>query len=60
MVIWLKSTIINFNDLKSIILLFQNIYEYDDMEMSDDFRRVVEEYYAIKKNKDIIIPTLEG
>lgn len=46
-----------FNDLKSIIL-FQNIYEYDDMEMSDDFRRVVEEYYAIK-NKDIIIPTLE-
>lgn len=46
-----------FNDLKNIIL-FQNIYEYDDMEMSDDFRRVVEEYYAIK-NKDIIIPTLE-
>ena len=46
-----------FDDLKNIIL-FQNIYDYDDMEMSDDFRRVVEEYYALK-NKDIIIPTLE-
>ena len=46
-----------FDDLKNIIL-FQNIYEYDDMEMSDDFRRVVEEYYAIK-NKDVLIPTLE-
>lgn len=46
-----------FDDLKNIIL-FQNIYDYDDMEMSDDFRRVIEEYYALK-NKDIIIPTLE-
>ena len=46
-----------FDDLKNIIL-FQNIYDYDDLEMSDDFRRVIEEYYALK-NKDIIIPTLE-
>ena len=46
-----------FNDLKDIIL-FQNIHDYDNMEMSDDFRKVVEEYYALK-NKDIIIPTLE-
>ena len=46
-----------FDDLRKIIL-FQNIYDYDDMEMSDDFRRVIEEYYALK-NKDIIIPTLE-
>ena len=46
-----------FDDLCNIIL-FQNIYEYDDMEMSEDFKRIVEEYYALK-NKDIIIPTLE-
>lgn len=46
-----------FNDLKDIIL-FQNIHDHDDMEMSDDFRRVVEEYYALK-NKNVIIPTLE-
>lgn len=46
-----------FDELKDIIL-FQNIYDYDDMEMSDDFRRVVEEYYALK-NKDVILPTLE-
>ena len=46
-----------FNDLKDIIL-FQNIHDYDNMEMSADFRKVIEEYYAIK-NKDIVIPTLE-
>ena len=48
---------VQFNDLRDIIL-FQNIYNYDDMEMSDDFRRIVEEYYALK-NKDVVIPTLE-
>ena len=47
-----------FDDLKNIIL-FQNIYDYDDMEMSDDFRRVIEEYYALK-NKDIIINFLKS
>lgn len=46
-----------FDDLRKVIL-FQNIYKYDDTEMSDDFRRVVEEYYRLK-NKDIILPTLE-
>ena len=40
------------------IWLYQNIYDYDDMEMSDDFRKVVEDYYRLK-NKDILIPTLE-
>lgn len=46
-----------FDELRKIILL-QNIYKYDDTEMSDDFRRVVEEYYRLK-NKDIVLPTLE-
>ena len=46
-----------FDDLRKVIL-FQNIYKYDDTEMSDDFRRVVEEYYRLK-NKDIVLPTLE-
>ena len=46
-----------FDDLRKVIL-FQNIYKYDDTEMSDDFRRVVEEYYRLK-NKGIVLPTLE-
>lgn len=46
-----------FDELRKVILL-QNIYKYDDTEMSDDFRRVVEEYYRLK-NKDIVLPTLE-
>ena len=46
-----------FDDLRKVIL-FQNIYKYDDTEMSDDFRRVVEEYYRLK-NKDIVLPSLE-
>lgn len=40
------------------IILFQNIDGYDDMEMSDDFRRVIEQYYALKF-KGIHDPTLE-
>lgn len=40
------------------IVLFQNIDGYDDMEMSDDFRRVIEQYYALKF-KGIHDPTLE-
>ena len=40
------------------IVLFQNIADYDDIEMSDDFRRVVEQYYALKF-KGIHDPTLE-
>ena len=46
-----------FNDYKDIVL-FQNIYDYDDTVLSDDVRRVVEQYYALK-NKGIRIPTLE-
>lgn len=40
------------------IIMFQNIDDYDDMEMSDDFRRVVSQYYALKY-KGIHEPTLE-
>ena len=40
------------------IILFQNIDGYDDTEMSDDFRRVVEQYYALKF-KGVHDPTLE-
>lgn len=54
---WIEINSTQFNDMKDIIL-FQNIYDYDDMEMSDDFRRVIEEYYALK-NKDVVMPTLE-
>ena len=46
-----------FDDIRKVIL-FQNVYRYDDTEMSDDFRRVVEEYYRLK-NKDVVLPTLE-
>ena len=46
-----------FDELRKVILL-QNIYKYDDTEMSDDFRRVIEEYYRLK-NKDIVLPSLE-
>ena len=46
-----------FDDIRKVIL-FQNVYRYDDIEMSDDFRRVVEEYYRLK-NKDVVLPTLE-
>lgn len=46
-----------FDEIRKIIL-FQNIYDYDDIEMSDDFKRVVSEYYQ-EKNKNIISPTLE-
>lgn len=40
------------------IILFQNIDGYDDIEMSEDFRRVIEQYYALKF-KGIHDPTLE-
>lgn len=45
-----------FDELRKIVL-FQNIYDYDDTEMSDDFRKVVEEYYALKSKgiKDITL-----
>lgn len=52
-----KITAQNFEELRKIIL-FQNLYDYDDIQMSDDFRRVIEDYYRIK-NKGRHIPTLE-
>lgn len=55
--VWLELNDEQFDDMKKIIL-FQNIHDYDDMEMSEDFRRVIEEYYALK-NKDVVLPTLE-
>lgn len=47
-----------FDDIMKIIL-FQNVFNYDDREMSEDFRRVVEDYYKLK-NKDIIMPSPEN
>lgn len=47
----------DFDDIRRIIM-YQNIYDYDENEMSEDFRRVVEQYYALK-NKGIHVPTLE-
>ncbi len=45
-----------FDEIRKIIL-FQNLYGYDDTEMSNDFRRVVEEFYELKnkgyKNIDL-------
>lgn len=46
-----------FDDLRRIIL-YQNLYDYDETPMSDDFRRVIEQYYAIK-NRGIHKPDLE-
>lgn len=52
-----KLTASDFDTFRKIIL-FQNIDEYDDAEMSDDFRRIIEQYYALKF-KNIHQPTLE-
>lgn len=52
-----RFTATDFDELKRIIL-YQNINEYDDTPMSDDVRRVVEKYRALK-NKGIKPPTLE-
>ena len=46
-----------FDDFRRIIM-YQNIYDYDETPMSDDFRRVIEQYYAIK-NRGIHKPDLE-
>ena len=46
-----------FDDLRRIIL-YQNIYEFDETPMSEDFRRVVEQYYSIK-NRGIHKPDME-
>lgn len=40
------------------IVMFQNYHDYDDTEMSEDFKRVVTEYYSLKF-KNITPLTLE-
>ena len=40
------------------IIFYQNDYSYDDSPMSADFKRVVDEYYALK-NKGLVMPTIE-
>lgn len=46
-----------FDDFRRIIL-YQNLYDYDETPMSDDFRKVIEQYYAIK-NRGIHKPDFE-
>lgn len=46
-----------FDEVKKIIL-YQNLIDYDDTPMSDDYRKAITEYYALK-NKGIIAPSLE-
>ena len=53
----IKLTASEFNEFKRIIL-YQNLYDYDDTPMSEDVQRVVNQYYALK-NKGIKPPTLE-
>lgn len=50
-------TAIEFNELIDIIQ-FQNIPDYDNEKMSDDFKALMEEYYKLR-NKNIKPPTLE-
>lgn len=40
------------------IILFQNIYDYFDDYIDPEFKKAIDEYYAIK-NKGIIVPDLE-
>lgn len=56
---------INGNDLSSKdfdelidIICYLNFPDYDTVEMSEDFKRVMEEYYALK-NRNVKPPTLE-
>lgn len=46
-----------FNDVIKIIQ-FQNFYDFDDTVLSDDVRKVIEQYYAIK-NKGKKMPSLD-
>ena len=46
-----------FDDFRKIVL-FQNIYEYDDTVLSDAIRNVITKYYELK-NRGIHHPTLE-
>ena len=46
-----------FDEIRKIIM-YQNIFDYRDEEMSEDFRKVVEQYYALR-NRGMHKPTLE-
>lgn len=47
----------DFDDMRKIVL-YQNVYDYEEEEMSEDFKRVIEQYYALR-NRGIHTPTLE-
>lgn len=56
----IKDVVVNAQDFEDIkrIIMYQNIVEYDDTTMNEDFKKVVEDYYKIK-NKGIVSPTIE-
>ncbi len=52
-----KITSEDFDEIRKIICI-QNIYGYDDIEMSEDVKQAVSEYYSIK-NKSMVKLTLD-
>lgn len=46
-----------FDEIRKIIM-FQNIIGYDDEYVSDDVKKVIDDYYAIK-NKGLVNPSIE-
>ena len=52
-----KFTSAQFDELRQIVL-FQNLIDYDGIEMSVDFKRVLHDFYRIK-NRGIHQPTIE-
>ena len=59
-VFYINDTAINGSEFDEIIdiICYLNFPNYDNEEMSEDFKRVMEEYYTLK-NKNIKPPTLE-
>lgn len=56
----IKGTIINATEFDTLrkIIMYQNIVDYDDTPISDDYKKMIEKYYTLK-NADIVAPTLE-
>lgn len=52
-----KFTPKEFDEVRRIIM-YQNMVGYDDTEMDEDFKKAVQEYYAIK-SRGIVQPTIE-
>lgn len=50
-------TSVEFDEIIDIIF-YQNFPNYDNTEMSEDFKKLMEEYYRLK-NKDVTPPTIE-